>query len=276
MLRKLPRLLLLTLLTLIVIPIARAQSSESQAGLAAGMSNALTRAKVRTVVVFDFMGSDGKLTQLGQDLADAFGRTLARSGGEFAVIDRTLVRALIEKNHVAPDVIRDPEIALWLANQLNADALIVGVLTPLIGGTLQIEVKSAKTKDARGIGSMSIKFPLTDEMRIALSNSLSVDHMQDRLDPKSPKELLPKCIYCPRPEYSSAAVTQRAEGKVTLIVQITDNGTVRDIEFVKGLQYGLTQRAIEAVQNWKFEPSHDLDGKPKAVWQVIEVSFHLG
>jgi hypothetical protein len=130
MLGILPRFVLFVLLAVITNPIARTQSSENQA-LAAGMSNALTRAKVRTVVVFDFMGSDGKLTQLGQNLADAFGRTLATSGGKFEVIDRTLVRALIEKNRVAPDVICDPEIAWWLTCQLNADAVIVGVLTPL-------------------------------------------------------------------------------------------------------------------------------------------------
>jgi TonB family protein len=274
MLRKLPRFVLFVLLALITNPIARAQSSESQA-LAAGMSNALTRAKVRTVVVFDFMGSDGKLTEPGQNLADAFSRTLATSGGQFEVIDRTLVRALIEKNRVAPDVIRDPEIAWWLANQLNADAAIFGVLTPLYGGNLKIEVKSAKTKDGGTIGSMSVKFPLSDEMRIALSNSVSVDHMKDRLDPKSPKELLPKCIYCPRPEYSGAAMAQKIEGRITLIVKITEDGIARDIEFVKSLQNGLTQRAIEAIQKWKFEPSHDPDGKPRAVWEVIEITFHL-
>jgi TonB family protein len=275
MLRKLPRFVLFVHLALITNPVARAQSSENQT-LAAGMSNALTRGKVRTVVVFDFMGSDGKLTQLGQDLADAFGRTLAASGGQFEVIDRTLVRPLILKNRIAPDVIRDPETAWWLANQLTADAVIVGVLTPLYGSNLKIEVKSADTKDGRNIGSMSVKVPLTDEMKTALSNSLSVDHMKDRLDPKSPKGLLPKCIYCPRPEYSSGAVAQKIEGRITFIVQITEKGIATDIEFVKGLPNGLTQRAIEAVQKWKFEPSHDPEGKPRAVWEVIEITFHLG
>jgi TonB family protein len=123
---------------------------------------------------------------------------------------------------------------------------------------------------------MSVRFPLADEMKTALSNSLSVDHMKDCLDPKSPKELLPKCIYCPRPEYSSAAIAQKIEGRITLIVKVTENGIARDIEFVKGLQYGLTQRAIEAIQKWKFEPSQDPDGRPREVGEVIEITFHLG
>lgn len=240
------------------------------------MAKALAKAKVKTVVVFDFMGPENILTQLGQDVADGFSRNLANSGGTFTVVDRAQVRAIIEKNRVAPDVIRDSETAWWLANQLTADAVIVGVLTPLYGGNLKIEVKSADTKDGRNIGSMSVKVPLTDQMKTALSNSLSVDHMKDRFDPKSPKGLPPKCIYCPPAEYSSGAVAQKIEGRITFIVQITEKGIATDIEFVKGLPYGLTQRAIEAVQKWKFEPSHDPDGKPRAVWEVIEITFHLG
>jgi hypothetical protein len=70
-----------------------------------------------------------RLTHLGRDLADGFSRTLASAGGKFALIDRRQVQAIIEKNRVASDVIRDSEIAWWLARQLHANALIVGQLT---------------------------------------------------------------------------------------------------------------------------------------------------
>jgi len=268
------RLFLSTLLALLLVPIAEAQTFEDQ-GLAASIARALAQAKVKSVVVFDFMGPGDKLTQLGQDLADGFSRSLANSGGNFAVIDRAQVRAVIEKNRVAADVIRDSEIAWWLARQLNAEALIVGKLSPTVANRLEIAVAPAETKDGKDIARMSVKVPLTDEMKTALSNSLGVDHMKDRLDPKSPKELLPKCIYCPPAEYSSAAMAQKMEGKVSLIVKITEDGIAKDIDFVKGQEYGLTQKAIEAVQKWKFQPSHDQDGRPRAVWEVIEITFHL-
>ena len=267
-------ILLSIFLVSVLIPVAHAQQADDP-GLAPSMARALTKAKVTTVVVFDFMGSDEKLTQLGQDLADAFSNRLANSGGEFNVIDRPQVRAVIEKNRVAPDVIRDPEIAWWFARQLNADALIVGDLTPLNGDTLKIAIAAARVKDGKDIDSMSVRVSFTDEMKTLLSKSLSVDHMKDRIDPTTPKELVPKCVYCPRAEFSSAALDKKKEGIVLLIVQITQDGIAKDIEFVQGAQYGLTQKAIEAVQGWKFEPAQTTDGKPRAVWQQIQVTFHL-
>jgi protein TonB len=86
---------------------------------------------------------------------------------------------------------------------------------------------------------------------------------------------VPKCVYCPRAEFSSAALDKKKEGIVLLIVQITADGIAKDIEFVQGAQYGLTQKAIEAVQRWKFQPAQTPDGKPRAVWQQIQVTFHL-
>jgi TonB family protein len=241
------------------------------------MGDALTKVNTKKVVVFDFMGPDERLTQLGRDLADGFSRTLASASGKFAVIDRPQIQAIIEKNRVAPDVIRDSEIAWWLARQLNADALIVGQLTASSGDTLKIAVAAAKTKDGKEIANLAVEVPFTNDMKMKtrLSESLSLQRKGDWVDSKYPKELVPKCIYCPRPEFPSAALAQKKEGTVSLIVQITVDGVAKDIDFVQGQQYGLTQKAIEAVQKWKFQPAQSAEGKPRPVWQQIQVTFHL-
>ena len=239
------------------------------------MSEALTKAKVRSVAIFDFMGPGQRLNQLGRDLADEFSRALAKSGGQFQVIDRSAVIAVIEANRVAADVIRDPEIAWWLARQLNADALIVGKLSPVDVNRLEVIVAAAKTKQGDEITNLSFVIPFTDEMMTRLSKSLSEDHMKDTLDPHSPKEFFPKCIHCPRAEYSAPAMAHAEEGTVVLIVQVTEDGYAKDIEFVKTMRYGMTQKAIEAVKKWKFQPGQGPDGKPRPVWQQIEITFHL-
>ncbi len=267
-------ILLFTFLICVVIPVAHAQQADDQ-GLAPSMAKALTKAKVRSVAVFDFMGPGQRLNQLGRDQADEFSRALSNSGGKFQVIDRAAVSAVIEANRVAPDVIRDPEIAWWLARQLNAEALIVGKLSPADDNKLGIAVAAAKTKGGDEIANLSVVIPFTDEMMTRLSKSLCEDHVKDRIDPNFPKELLPKCIYCPRAEFSSAALAKKKEGIVLLIVQITEDGVAKDIEFVQGQQYGLTQKAIEAVQKWKFRPAQSPEGKPRPVWQQIQVTFHL-
>jgi hypothetical protein len=268
-------ILLSILIALLLIPVAHTQPGDDQ-GLAASMAKALTEAKVKTVVVFDFMGPGDRLSQLGQELADGFSHTLANSGGKFHVIDRAQVRAVLEKNRVAPDVIRDPEIAWWLARQLNAEALIAGKLSPTFGGKLEIGVAAAKTQDGKDVASLSVTAPITDEMKTRLSKSVIDDRTKNQLPPNSPMDSYPKCIYCPRAEFSDAAIAHKQQGVVVLIVLIGEDGIGREMDLVKGQQYGLTEKSIEAVQKWKFQPSHDQDGKPKAVWQVIEVNFHLG
>lgn len=272
---KRPRVILFTILALFVVPVAQPQTADDQ-GLAPSMAKALIEAKVKTVVVFDFMGPGDRLSQLGQELADGFSHTLANSGGTFNVIDRAKVRTVIEKNRVAPDVIRDPEIAWWLARQLNAEALIVGKLSPTFGGRLEIGVAAAKTKDGEDVASLSVTAPITDEMSTRLSKSVIDDRTKNQLPPNSPMDAYPKCIYCPRADFSEAALANKQQGVVVLIVLVGADGLAREIDLVKGQQYGLTQKAIEAVQKWKFQPSHDQDGKPRAVWQVIEITFHLG
>jgi TonB family protein len=269
-----PRLFVSILLALLLIPVASAQNSDDNT-LAPSMAQALAKVKVKTVVVFDFMGPGQRLNQLGRDLADEFRRALANSGGKFQVIDRSAVKAILEDNRVAPDVIRDPEIAWWLARQLNAEALIVGKLSPADGNRLQIAVAAAKTKGGDEIANLSVVVPFTDEMDARLTKTLIEDHTKNRLPPRSPMDSYPKCIYCPRAKFSDAAMTHRKEGIVVLVVLVGEDGVARDIEFVKGQQYGLTQKAIEAVQTWKFKPGHGPDGEPRAVWQTIEVSFHL-
>lgn len=264
-----------TFLVFIVIPVAYTQPSDDQ-GLAPNMAKALTEANVKTVVVFDFMGPGDRLSQLGQELADGFSDALANSGGKFNVIDRAKVRVIIEKNRVAPDVIRDPEIAWWLARQLNAEALVVGKLSPTLGGRLEIGVAAAKTKDGKAVASLSVTAPITGEMNTRLSKSVIDDRTKNQVPLNSPMDAYPKCIYCPRADFSDAALAHKQQGVVVLIVLIGEDGIGREMDLVKGQQYGLTQKAIEAVQKWKFQPSHDQDGKPRAAWQVIEVNFQLG
>lgn len=239
------------------------------------MAKALTKAKVKTVVVFDFKGPDEKVTQLGQDFADKFRSALAKSGGNFVIVDRAEVQAVVEKNRVVPDVIRDPEIAWWLARQLNADTFIVGDLIPLSGDLLRFSVVAAKLKDGKNVADLWVAVPFTDEMKALLSKSLVEDRPENRIPQGTPLNLYPMCIYCPRADFSAAALANKQQGTVTLVVVIGLDGRASDIDFIKGQPYGLTQKAIEAVRSWKFKPAQTPEGNPRAVRQVIEATFHF-
>jgi TonB family protein len=87
---------------------------------------------------------------------------------------------------------------------------------------------------------------------------------------------LPKCSYCPTPEYSEPARALKIQGAVRLNVVVGADGRVHNIVVTRGLGYGLDQKALETVRNkWTFVPASGPDGKPAAVRMLIEVNFHL-
>jgi hypothetical protein len=54
----------------------------------------------------------------------------------------------------------------------------------------------------------------------------------------------PKCIYCPRAEFSDAAMAHKQQGVVVLIVLVGEDGIAKEMDLVRGQPYGLTQKAI--------------------------------
>lgn len=84
----------------------------------------------------------------------------------------------------------------------------------------------------------------------------------------------PRALYAPDPEYSDEARRAKYQGMVLLWVVVGADGRPHDIRVQRSLGMGLDERAIEAVKQWRFDPSMK-DGHPVAVQVNIEVSFRL-
>jgi TonB family protein len=84
----------------------------------------------------------------------------------------------------------------------------------------------------------------------------------------------PAVTYWVDPGYSEEARKAKYGGVVMLSVVVDSEGRARDIHVVKSLGMGLDDKAIEAVQKWKFRPGTK-DGKPVNVRATIEVNFRL-
>jgi protein TonB len=84
----------------------------------------------------------------------------------------------------------------------------------------------------------------------------------------------PKAIYQPDPEYSEEARKAKYQGVVLLWLIVDQNGNPKNIKVERPLGMGLDQKAIEAVQKWKFEPATK-NGTPVAVQINVEVNFRL-
>jgi protein TonB len=86
---------------------------------------------------------------------------------------------------------------------------------------------------------------------------------------------MPICNICPYPIYTDEARKVKMQGTVTLRVLVGTDGRAAQIRVVRGVGYGLEERAVQTVQGWKFTPAHDATRHPVAVWVTIEAVFRL-
>jgi TonB family protein len=84
----------------------------------------------------------------------------------------------------------------------------------------------------------------------------------------------PRVIYDPDPEFSDEARRVKHQGTVILSVIVDQQGRAKDVYVVRSLGMRLDEKAIEAVQKWKFAPGTK-DGYPFAVRVNVEVNFRL-
>ena len=52
-----------------------------------------------------------------------------------------------------------------------------------------------------------------------------------------------------------------------------ESGRITDVVVARGLFYGLNEKAVNGVKNWRMKPAIGPDGKPATVQQFIEVTF---
>jgi len=76
------------------------------------------------------------------------------------------------------------------------------------------------------------------------------------------------------PEYSEEARKAKWQGTVVLAIVVDEKGHARDLKVIRSLGLGLDQKAIEAVEKWRFKPGMK-DGKAVPVQATIEVNFRL-
>ena len=92
--------------------------------------------------------------------------------------------------------------------------------------------------------------------------------------PNEHRETRPSAIYSPDPEYSEKARKKKIGGTVVLSLIVGIDGAPRDIKVYKNLGYGLDEKAMEAVQKWKFQPAVK-NGQPVETQIYIEVTFRV-
>ncbi|HEY4087542.1 MAG TPA: TonB family protein [Bryobacteraceae bacterium] len=84
----------------------------------------------------------------------------------------------------------------------------------------------------------------------------------------------PSLIYRSEPEYSAEATRARVQATVTLGVTVGEDGRAHDVHVQQGAGFGLDEKAIEAMDKWRFNPGTH-DGHPASVPANIEMNFDI-
>ena len=76
------------------------------------------------------------------------------------------------------------------------------------------------------------------------------------------------------PSYSEQARAAKISGDVLVQLVVDANGNPTDVRVKRGLGYGLDEKAVEAVQGYKFRPAVR-DGVPVPTKLFVNVNFKI-
>ena len=296
-LRRLLLLGILACLSLYVMaPSARAQDLydfNSAASEAAGVIDQASAGSAHTaVLVTVFTEANDPDSQLAVVLAQNFSQALRNHASNFAVLDRSDIADAI-KNHKLPiGALSNRSIVACYAPELSAMLIVKGRIE-YTSENIVLDLDLEPPAEGNGIWGKRIITPLTPAMEklksepavgteAVFEEDRTVWVRDERWKTTIPSAVagaggysFPACIHCGQAKYTDAAVRAKAEGTAKLSVLIGADGKAQRIWVKRALPCGLDQRAIEAIKDWEFRPAKGPDGKPAAVVQTVEVTFHL-
>jgi len=235
------------------------------------MAASLARAKLKTVIVFDFVGPDG-MDAVGQRLAAEFRASVAKSGQDIRVEDYSELLGLLKKNGLVLANLHNVATARWLVGQSEPDAWIYGKLSNSVGGLkLTVDAYPLSALAERYL-EFNASMPLTDNLK-ALIGEPATDEFSYLPRAGRNGYSYPECVYCPVLQFPPEVLTHKFSGTVVLDLTVEPDGHIEDIRVKVGLPFGLTQQALDTVKKWRLKPSTGPDGKPTAVSQVAELSI---
>ncbi len=84
----------------------------------------------------------------------------------------------------------------------------------------------------------------------------------------------PVALYTPEPEFSEEARKAKVSGNVIVYLQVDEQGRPIHVRVLRGLGMGLDEKAIAAVQQYRFKPAQE-NGHAVRVEMNIDVNFQI-
>jgi len=248
-----------------------------------------------TVLLVDFRERSGPVSELGHQFYSVFDAALRKHSQGFIVLNSSDLEGAISSHHLPEAILSSAPAMVCYAPELGATVYIEGILE--IGSDkVYLELIARQSSPRKAIFRENISFKITPSMRDAADrlapapppiftdeekvwvNPDQLPATDGRASQPANRRLpnsLPECEYCPQPGFSDDAILAKFQGTVDLRVLIRADGIPAKISLVRGIPCGLTEKAIETVEHWRFKPATGPDGEPEAVEQTVEVTFRL-
>lgn len=240
---------------------------------AAHIASSLQSRQLGSVVVFDFIGSY-TMDPVGAKLASDFNAALTKAISGVRVEDRSRIDAFLQGKQMVSANIRNKDEAAWLASQLGVDGFIFGRMGSGLGG-VHVAITAYRVSNGDELAQADAAIPFIASLQALVR---TIDRGNSAPVPAGGANgySSPACRYCPLPIYTGEAHRQGIQGEVLLEFTVQADGYVADdVRVLLGMPYGLTERAVETLRDWRLTPATGPDGKPAAVRQEVELTFHL-
>jgi TonB family protein len=232
------------------------------------------------ILVIDFLNaSDKQFSKLGTVLADDLAQSLSGVASGFQVQDRKSFNAYLKENWMGLDDLQSEAVCLTLARSMGGAGVVRGTIETDADHQMRVRLR------IDGLGqawSGDVQFPSTDALQ-ELSKQPAISYARAPegiavepgvLQPGVDGASLPVCVFCPSPDYTDLARTAKYRGTVELSLIVTKDGVVNSVLVLKGAPFALTQKAIDAVQKWKFKPAK-FHGQSVPVRVPVDIEFQL-
>jgi TonB family protein len=259
-------------------------AQEQMDSLASRLAEQIRQSKIDPafpkIFVIDFSNvGDKQFSKLGTFLADDLAQSLAGSASGFQVQDRKAFTAYLKENWMGLEELQSEAVCLTLARSMGGAGVVRGTIETDANQQLRISVS------IDGLGttwSGNARFPLNGALQQLLKQpAISYERSPGAIpaepgifQPGVDGATLPVCVLCPSPDYTDLARTAKYRGTVELSLIVTKDGVVNSVLVLKGAPFSLTQKAIDAVQKWKFKPAK-FHGQSVPVRVPVDIEFQL-
>jgi TonB family protein len=266
------------------VPALPRVAQEQMDSLASRVAEQIRQSKVDPaypkILVIDFSNaSDKQFSKLGTFLADDLAQSLSGYASGFQVQDRKSFSEYLKQNWMGLDDLQSEAVCLTLARSMGGAGVVRGTIETDRNQQLRVSLHI----DGLGLDwSGDAQFPLPEALlelvkQPALSFARSPEAIPVEpgiLQPGVDGASLPVCVFCPSPDYTDLARTAKYRGTVELSLIVTKDGAVNSVMVLKGAPFALTQKAIDAVQKWKFKPAK-FHGQSVPVRVPVDIEFQL-